>query len=83
MRSNCVLYRKDTIATFAKAALMRHIISKTADITPVVLDRMLPGKDGLMILREMRSSGDETPVLMLTALDTVKDRTDGLDAGGG
>ncbi len=47
----------------------------------VVLDRMLPGKDGLMILREMRSSGDETPVLMLTALDTIKDRTDGLDAG--
>ena len=46
-----------------------------------VLDRMLPGKDGLTILREMRSAGDETPVLMLTALDTVKDRTDGLDAG--
>ena len=47
----------------------------------VVLDRLLPNKDGLTILREMRSLGDETPVLMLTALDTVKDRTDGLDAG--
>ncbi len=47
----------------------------------VVLDRMLPEKDGLTILREMRSAGNETPVLMLTALDTVKDRTDGLDAG--
>lgn len=46
-----------------------------------VLDRMLPEKDGLTILREMRSGGNETPVLMLTALDTVKDRTDGLDAG--
>ena len=46
-----------------------------------LLDRMLPGKDGLSILREMRASGDETPVLMLTALDTVNDRTDGLDAG--
>ena len=47
----------------------------------VVLDRLLPNKDGLTILREMRSLGDETPVLMLTALDTIKDRTDGLDAG--
>ena len=46
-----------------------------------VLDRMLPEKDGLTILREMRSGGNETPVLMLTALDTVKDRTEGLDAG--
>jgi DNA-binding response OmpR family regulator len=46
-----------------------------------VLDRMLPEKDGLTILREMRSAGNETPVLMLTALDAVKDRTDGLDAG--
>lgn len=47
----------------------------------VVLDRLLPNKDGLTILREMRSLGDETPVLMLTALDAVRDRTDGLDAG--
>ena len=46
-----------------------------------LLDRMLPGKDGLTILREMRASGDETPVLMLTALDAINDRTDGLDAG--
>ena len=47
----------------------------------VVLDRMLPGKDGLTILREMRASANGTPVLMLTALDAVNDRTDGLDAG--
>jgi DNA-binding response OmpR family regulator len=47
----------------------------------IILDRMLPGKDGLTILREMRVRADQTPVLMLTALDTVKDRTDGLDTG--
>ena len=47
----------------------------------VVLDRMLPGRDGLTILRDMRGANNETPVLMLTALDAVKDRTDGLDAG--
>lgn len=54
---------------------------KNGGYNAAVLDRMLPGKDGLTILREMRMAGDETPVLMLTALDTVKDRTDGLDAG--
>ena len=47
----------------------------------LILDRMLPGKDGLSILQDLRAKGDSTPVLMLTALDTVKDRTDGLDAG--
>lgn len=47
----------------------------------VILDRMLPGKDGLAILAQMRAGGDMTPVLMLTALDTVADRTEGLDAG--
>lgn len=47
----------------------------------VILDRMLPGMDGLSILTQMRKASDETPVLMLTALDTIKDRTDGLDAG--
>ena len=47
----------------------------------VVLDRMLPGRDGLSILSGMRASGDMTPVLMLTALDAVEDRTRGLDAG--
>lgn len=47
----------------------------------VILDRLLPGKDGLTILKELRARGDTTPVLMLTALDTVDDRTQGLDAG--
>ncbi len=47
----------------------------------VILDRLLPGKDGLTVLSDMRAGGDMTPVLMLTALDTVRDRTEGLDAG--
>lgn len=54
---------------------------KNGGYNAVILDRMLPGKDGLTVLREMRARGDQTPVLMLTALDTVKDRTDGLDTG--
>lgn len=47
----------------------------------VVLDRMLPGMDGLDILRSMRKSRILTPVLMLTAKDTVEDRVTGLDNG--
>jgi DNA-binding response OmpR family regulator len=47
----------------------------------VILDLMLPGKNGLDVCRELRSNGDAVPVLMLTARDTVDDRILGLDAG--
>jgi DNA-binding response OmpR family regulator len=47
----------------------------------VVLDRMLPGKDGLAVLAEMRARRDETPVLILTALDSVGRRVEGLSQG--
>jgi DNA-binding response OmpR family regulator len=47
----------------------------------LVLDRMLPGRDGLSILKEFRSLDFDTPVLFLTARDTSKDRVEGLDAG--
>jgi two-component system, OmpR family, copper resistance phosphate regulon response regulator CusR len=47
----------------------------------VVLDLMLPGTSGLDILSAMRGVGDATPVLILTARDTVGDRVSGLEAG--
>lgn len=47
----------------------------------VVLDLGLPGKDGLSVLTEMRNREDHTPVLILTARDTVADRVAGLDRG--
>lgn len=47
----------------------------------IILDRMLPRRDGLSFLREFRSHGFDTPVLFLTAKDTAKDRVEGLDAG--
>ncbi len=47
----------------------------------VVLDWMLPGRDGLEILRTLRARGTRTPVLLLTARDAVEDRVLGLDAG--
>lgn len=47
----------------------------------IILDWMLPKKDGVIVLREFRSQGGETPVLMLTAKDAISDRVSGLDAG--
>ena len=47
----------------------------------IVLDVMLPGKDGFTVCRELRASGVQTPVVMLTARSGVEDRIGGLDAG--
>lgn len=47
----------------------------------IVTDRMLPGPDGLSILKALRASGNITPVLMLTALGEVDARVEGLEAG--
>ena len=48
----------------------------------IILDRMLPEIDGLAILRTIRASGVQTPVLLLTALGGIDDRVEGLEAGG-
>ena len=48
----------------------------------IVMDRMLPGLDGLSVIRAMRAAGNETPVLILSALGEVDDRVQGLRAGG-
>ncbi len=47
----------------------------------IILDIMLPGIDGLQVLDTVRAQGNETPVLLLTARDTVEDRVDGLNRG--
>jgi DNA-binding response OmpR family regulator len=47
----------------------------------VILDLMLPGRDGLQILATLRKRGLRTPVLILTARDAIEDRVQGLDQG--
>lgn len=47
----------------------------------IVLDRMLPGLDGLSLVKALRAAGNPTPVLMLTATGGIADRVEGLDAG--
>jgi len=51
------------------------------DYDAVILDVMLPRKDGLTVCRSIRSSGNVVPILMVTARDAVEARIDGLDCG--
>jgi two-component system, OmpR family, response regulator MprA len=66
------------LATDGQAALMAVI---TARPDAMVLDVMMPRVDGLEVCRRLRSSGDDLPILVLTARDAVSDRVAGLDAG--
>lgn len=54
----------------------------TRDYDVAVVDRMLPGLDGLSLVRVLRSTGRQTPVLFLTSVGGVDDRVDGFEAGG-
>ncbi len=70
-------YSVDACATGADA---RHYLDAVPyDI--VLLDIMLPGVDGLTLLREARRKGLDMPILLLTARDSIEDRVKGLDAG--
>jgi DNA-binding response OmpR family regulator len=55
--------------------------ANAATFDVVVLDLMLPGRDGLEVLRTLRARGAQTPVLILTARDAIEDRVAGLDTG--
>ncbi|MDS0137764.1 MULTISPECIES: response regulator transcription factor [unclassified Amycolatopsis] len=61
------------------AQALEAIIADRPDA--MVLDVMMPRLDGLEVARRLRSTGDDLPILVLTARDTVSDRVSGLDAG--
>ncbi len=56
-------------------------LAQSADYDVIVLDLMIPGLDGLSVLRRLREEGQNTQVLILTAKDTVEDRVRGLQMG--
>jgi two-component system response regulator MprA len=58
---------------------LNKVIERPPDL--VVLDRMLPGIDGLEVCRRIRAAGNQVPILMLTAKDSIPDRVAGLDTG--
>lgn len=70
-------YSVDTV--YDGISAMNNINSVKYD--GIILDIMMPGKDGFEVLRNMRNSGLETPVLILTARDGISDRVMGLDLG--
>lgn len=86
---------KKKIASFVKKGLREehYIVDVAADgekalfraeINPydlIILDVMLPGKDGIEVCRQLRSEKIDAPILILTARDRVKDKISGLDSG--
>lgn len=66
------------LATDGEEAL-ESITNERPDLA--ILDVMMPKKDGLDVCRELRSHGDDLPILLLTARDSVEERVAGLDAG--
>jgi len=57
------------------------VVARENDYDAIVLDLMLPGKDGLEVLRDLRAAGKSAPVLILSARGAVEDRVRGLDLG--
>jgi two-component system, OmpR family, copper resistance phosphate regulon response regulator CusR len=55
--------------------------ANTQSFDCLILDLMLPGRDGLQVLGDLRRTGNTVPVIILTARDTIEDRVIGLDAG--
>ena len=67
-----------TIASDGEEAL---VLGKDEDFDCIILDRMLPLKEGLEVCKELRESNIKTPIIMLTAKSGVNDKVEGLDAG--
>ena len=59
---------------------LAYLLYNTCDLA--ILDRMMPGMDGLSLVRALRAARNETPVLFLTAMGDVTERVEGLAAGG-
>lgn len=90
-----VVEDEEKVASFVRKGLEQS--SYTVDVAPngamglefaltneygvIIMDVMLPDKDGLSVVREIRASGNATPVLALTARGALEDRVLGLDAG--
>jgi DNA-binding response OmpR family regulator len=71
--------RYDVVVERTGEGAFFRVNTETFDV--VLLDLTLPGRDGLEILRALRERRMETPVLVLTARDSLQDRVTGLDAG--
>jgi DNA-binding response OmpR family regulator len=70
------------VTDFAMDGISGLHLALTQDYDAIILDIMLPGMDGLTFCRKLREEGEKvTPVLILTARDTLSDKLEGFDAG--
>jgi len=79
LREGLVEEHYDVVVERTGEAAFFRINTENFDV--ILLDLGLPGRDGLEILSALRQRGTKTPVLVLTARDTLQDRVSGLDAG--
>lgn len=66
-------------ATTGPNGLLR---ARQGEYSALIVDRMLPGLDGLSLVRQLRAEGNKVPVLFLTTMSGLDDRVEGLEAGG-
>jgi DNA-binding response OmpR family regulator len=79
LREGLLEERHDVVVERTGEGAFFRVNTETFDV--ILLDLGLPGRDGLEILRALRERGLETPVLVLTARDSLQDRVTGLDSG--
>ena len=75
------LQAEDYDVTLAPTGEEGFFLASSQSFDLIVLDILLPGRDGLEVLGALRRQGVESPVLLLTAKDVIEDRVAGLDAG--
>lgn len=69
------------VVLLAESGEEAFYLAQTQSFEMLIFDIMLPGRDGIEVLRDLRKLGQSAPVLLLTARDSVNDRVRGLDAG--
>ncbi|MCQ1529425.1 response regulator transcription factor [Lutispora saccharofermentans] len=76
-----MLKKKGYMVDAAYDGISGQEMAETDSYDLLIVDRMLPYKEGVSIIKDLRMKGIKTPVLILTAKDSIKDRVEGLDAG--
>ncbi len=75
------LEAKGFVVDIAYDGVRGFAAAQTGGYDALIVDRMLPGLDGLSLVRQLRDKDNQTPAIMLTALDSVDDKVEGFEAG--
>ncbi|MDT2661955.1 response regulator transcription factor [Enterococcus hulanensis] len=78
---NHILKKEGYVVDVSSDGLEAQALAETGVYDVIILDRMLPNKEGVEILKDLRRKQVASPVIFLTAKDTVKNRVEGLEAG--